>query len=304
MNLQEQINRGYHHIHVNSHGESLYWYLEFGRFMTTNVNQLSNNSPTIITTTACFTNAFDNAEPCLSEVLLRSPNSGVVAYLGATRENTNANIGLGPASEICGLFYKHLATTSNNIGLALKKTQESLICNNNITKENLRWAIYTTNLMGDPEMPVYMDIPRELTGFTWNINEGVINLENSNFGYSATITSKNDNGASFLLTKTTSSSTDLEIPVDKENYQLCIRTNNSHIPVVITDLNSSYVQNKTFTGINHITGSNIRIGRDVDPISTKGPVIIESGSTTFDASNSVTIKNDFECKKGATLEIK
>lgn len=38
----------------------------------------------------------------------------------------------------------------------------------------------------------------------------------------------------------------------------------------------------------------IELGNDTD----------KSGSTTFDATNSVTIKNDFECKKGATLEIK
>ena len=53
-----------------------------------------------------------------------------------------------------------------------------------------------------------------------------------------------------------------------------------------------------------ITGTDIYIGKDVTNATEEGPVVIESGSTTFDATNSVTIKNGFECKKGATLEIK
>ena len=53
-----------------------------------------------------------------------------------------------------------------------------------------------------------------------------------------------------------------------------------------------------------MTGDEIVIGRNISSAVEEGTVVIESGSTTFDATNSVTIKNGFECKIGATLEIK
>ena len=49
---------------------------------------------------------------------------------------------------------------------------------------------------------------------------------------------------------------------------------------------------------------NIYIGSNISSAVEEGPVIINSGTTTFDATNSVTIKNGFECKTGAALEIK
>jgi hypothetical protein len=124
----------------------------------------------------------------------------------------------------------------------------------------------------------------------------------------ATITSKNDNGASYCVTPPFKNSSSTEVSFDIEqsqwgNYQLCI-TGKNHIPLLITDMVGTYIQNQTFNGSNTITGKDIYIGKDVTKLKEEGPVIIESGSTTFDATNSVTIKNGFECKKGAVLEIK
>ena len=78
----------------------------------------------------------------------------------------------------------------------------------------------------------------------------------------------------------------------------------NHIPVLIKEFDDTYVQNITYTGNQTITGKNIYIGKDVTRTKAEGPVVIQSGNTIFDAVNSVTIKNGFECKKGAILEIK
>ena len=74
--------------------------------------------------------------------------------------------------------------------------------------------------------------------------------------------------------------------------------------MIIEDIEGTYFQNETYTGTRTFTGKNIYIGSDVTRSKPEGPVIIESGNITFDATNTVIIKNGFECKKGAILEIK
>jgi len=49
---------------------------------------------------------------------------------------------------------------------------------------------------------------------------------------------------------------------------------------------------------------NINIGSDVTTLLPQGPVIIESGKTTIQVDNSVTIKNNFEVIPNAEFEIK
>ena len=112
------------------------------------------------------------------------------------------------------------------------------------------------------------------------------------------------NGNSYYQTVTDSCNYVFQNVDSLENYQLCI-TKDNYIPLLITNLKSNVIiQNQTFTNTSKITGIDIVIGSNVSKAVEEGPVIIESGSTTFDATNSVTIKNGFECKKGATLEIK
>ncbi len=303
VHLQEQINRGYHHIHVNSHGEKTFWYLENSRFLNDSVNALENTVPTIIATTACGTNAFDGNYPCLSEALLHAPNSGIVSFLGASREGIDYTMGnLGPSSRANGIFYQH--TLFKSIGESLNEAKVELLNSDGHDRENYRWVAFALNLMGDPELKVYTDTPQELTGFTWNVQHRNLEIYSAYHGFTATLTSKDDNGKTFFHSSSSSSSATLTFPMDIDNYQLCITASENHIPALITDLASTYIQNVTYTASNNIIGRDIYIGSNINPIATEGPVVIESGSITFDATNSVTIKNGFECKMGATLEIK
>ena len=89
-----------------------------------------------------------------------------------------------------------------------------------------------------------------------------------------------------------------------DDFRLCI-TKENHIPLILEDLGSIFIQNKTFTGTNYINAEkNIYIGSNVTTLEEEGPVTIKSGKTTFDISNELIIKNNFECKIGAILEIK
>ncbi len=64
-----------------------------------------------------------------------------------------------------------------------------------------------------------------------------------------------------------------------------------------------YVQNETITSSRTITADNVKIGSNVNPNATKGPVTIAGGTTTVKATQEVTITGVTEVKKGAVLNV-
>ena len=169
--------------------------------------------------------------------------------------------------------------------------------------------------MGDPELNTYTDsiqILEDVTDYQIFLGEGSLSIRSSSDDLIVSLTSKQDNGASYndVLTYYSSSYLntlyyDFNIPesVSMEDLQICI-TKKNHLPVIIEDIEGVYIQNEEYTGNRTFSGKNIYVGSNVTRSKSEGPVIIKSGNVVFDASNSVTIKNDFECKQGATLEIK
>lgn len=302
-NLQEQINRGYHHIHTSYHGLETLWWLERGAFQSHHANSLTNSTPTFIATIACFSNAFDRTESCLGESLLLAPNSGIISYLGASREGIdNMGTGLGPSSKTNGLFYEKILSTNKDIGTALKEAKGTLF-SSYPNDMGYRWVLFALNLMGDPELQPYTNTPQYIKDNTLNrIGDSTFQIS-MDIPFYATITDKKTSGIDYFQKKYHHSDLSIEVPKPLNNYQLCIWSHN-HIPIVITELGDIYIQNQTFTGDQSIKGYNIYIGSNVNDTLATGPVTIESGCTTFDAINTVTIKNDFECKKGTIFEIK
>ena len=314
-NLQKQINNGYHHIHMNSHGTETAWWLERGTFLSYQTDSLSNPNPTIIATTACKTNAFDLNQTCLGEAFLRTSKSNVVAYLGATREGLDGfGTVIGPSSLCNGLFYRNIFSNKRTIGNALKYALRTVSSNYSGNK-NYQWVLYGLTLMGDPNLDIHTDTIRYFTDwvdYRLNVSEEYIEIMTIHDDLAVSLTSKNDHGDSFYkaLTRYNYSTGStlyyrFERPqnISIEDLQLCLTLKN-YLPLIIEDIEGTYFQNETYTGTRTFTGKNIYIGSDVTRSKPEGPVIIESGNITFDATNTVIIKNGFECKKGAVLEIK
>ena len=64
-----------------------------------------------------------------------------------------------------------------------------------------------------------------------------------------------------------------------------------------------YIQNASFTDNTTVLGKNIFAGKDVNRGAIPGLVRIQSGYTTFQAEQTVTIKNGFQVEKGASLKV-
>ncbi len=307
-NFQAQLNQSYHYIHMFTHGYDYYCNLENGGSLwADDAYSLQNPSYTILATIACLTNAFDNQDVCLGEGFIRGPNNGIVAYLGASREGliSASAATLGPSENYNGYFYQNLINFNNKLGDALSKAKNTMAGFCSSSNSN-RWIHYALNLLGDPELPVYSNTPQEITGITLSIKGDTLTIFTEVPECTVALTSKSDNGISLFLLPDNSERQKHEFYNISESIleqcRMCITARN-YKPLLIEDLIGTYIQNITYTGSNNISGKNIIIGRDVTPLKAEGDVIIESGSTTFDATNSVTIKNGFECKKGATLNI-
>lgn len=67
-------------------------------------------------------------------------------------------------------------------------------------------------------------------------------------------------------------------------------------------MNSFYLQNETIAINKTISSQRVLIGRDVTPLKTYGPVVIQNGVTTINA-NTVEMKNDTSVELGARLKI-
>ena len=100
---------------------------------------------------SCLTNEFDQpAGDAVSELMLTQPGGGAVGYVGNTRYGW---IGLGSSFERA--FWLRMRTT-RHIG-ALHNSKAGYT-----SEPNQQWTNFALNLMGDPELEIWREQPREL----------------------------------------------------------------------------------------------------------------------------------------------
>lgn len=171
--LPKALSMGYPFVSIFTHGSPSAWGFNGSDFYTDDVSEISASNWSIITTIACNTNAFDSAaypdpahyaEPCLSETFIRSPNTKVLAYLGCSREGiayVDSEYSLWPSGHYNDEFYRRLFSSEINgisFGELVTKAKMNYI-GSSINNELYRWIQFGLNPMGDPEMPVYKEIP-------------------------------------------------------------------------------------------------------------------------------------------------
>ena len=175
--VQTSLMKPYSFVSMYSHGTTWAWSTPeaeyYWGYMVDDLNR-KNAMGTIITTIACDTNAFDRQftkssgiwyeKCCLSKSFLNSENSGVIAYLGSSREGFVSyypSYG-GGSIEYEREFYKHLFNIDpyyRTFGDVVKSSKMALAsrCNN---YNMMRWIQLGLNPIGDPEMPIYILKPQ------------------------------------------------------------------------------------------------------------------------------------------------
>ncbi|KAM0323869.1 hypothetical protein ACHAQA_008450 [Verticillium albo-atrum] len=144
-NLRSALNSAPHIVSLSGHGSG-----DGCCELSVAVASSLTNGPLgfIAYADSCLTNQFD-AEDAMSEALIKNPNGGAVAYVGNTRFSW---IGLG--DDFQRAFF-HRLTAVRNLGL-LNDSRLAVYGTTGGTPDAYdRWAIFTLNLLGDPELRVY-----------------------------------------------------------------------------------------------------------------------------------------------------
>jgi hypothetical protein len=150
--LEDALNAGPHFVSLSGHG---FWggccHLSTGM-----AQGLTNGYRTFIAyADSCLTNMFDvDGDDSMSEWIINNSGGGAVAYIGNTRFSW---VGLG--DEFQRAFFERL-TSIRHLGM-LNDSRYSIVYKSGCDTYN-KWSCFTLNLLGDPEMPVWRELPKPL----------------------------------------------------------------------------------------------------------------------------------------------
>ncbi|MBN1766242.1 MAG: hypothetical protein JW860_13360 [Sedimentisphaerales bacterium] len=166
-NLNEQINAGYNFLHTACHGTRQAWSIETEQYNNDDVALLTNTDKYVnIATIACLSNQFDyiygNRAPCLGEAFIQKANGGAVSYIGCSRYGWGySGTSLpGVSLQYNQTFYNYLVSSTYglHLGEVFARMKESKLP---ITSYGaMHWVQYGLNLLGDPELHLYIANPQ------------------------------------------------------------------------------------------------------------------------------------------------
>lgn len=283
-NLSYQLSQGYSFVDMITHGGPAWWGLENNTTYNSEC-AINQNNPvfTIVSTMACLTNAFDQPElnyVCLSEAFMRNPNSGVVAYLGCSREgwfSLSPNL-LGTSLTYELNFYKNLFAEDikeKNWAKIVAFAKSALIpnCRNNAPN---RWVQFGLNPIGDPEMPIYTDTPKVFETARFTTKGNCVYIDTHVSGCRICIMSKEDFGESYY--KVYEDEQNICIENIPDNCNICI-TKQGYIP---TEYTLRQFQAETINSGN-IEANVVIIGAGVNTSEQIGSVNIMGENTVISA---------------------
>ena len=298
--LLQDINRGYNIINYQGHGlydRWNYWSYNYDSFTTGNISTINDSICSVFFSLACLTGDIRN-QTCLMEAMMRMDH-GAAAYLGATESvytGINSTFNKRLFKELLDNSTYHLGDVINNANAYLLNNPS----NHFYYRDQLN--AYSYICCGDPSLEIWTGVPQTFGNISFSVNGNNINIDSagiSNYDYAVV-----DEDGELIETGITTNGT---CTVSKPTIRKYIVLNkHNYVPCVIQiDASESYIQNKTFDHSALYLNSTYQIGYDVKTDDPYGYVIVKPGNTLkITTNNSVNIKNGFECKKGAVLEIK
>ena len=304
-NLQTELEKGYTFVDVMTHGDKFCWCTERGNNYQDHPRWLNNSGYSVITTTACLTNAFDYHGKCLSQRFINNPQSGILAYLGTSRENwytPRTLYSLGNDALFDTLAYNKIFCDSyHRIGRAVtevKKQKMAEIVGLYYSSIRLTWM--GLNLMGDPEMPIFVHKPKSFQNVNIQFVNDSIYVDAGSGNFDICFINQNDSTDYYIARDIADS-----VAIFKRINAICDAsiTKPGYIPYTTTCADT-YLQNITIAGLwNVYETGNAMIGSDVTNKVAQGPVIINNANVTVKAKQGATITKDFEVQLGATFTI-
>jgi hypothetical protein len=164
--MRDSLNNGFEFCHVPAHGNETGFYTQtsvqiYG--VATANSQTNGNKLFILNSIACHSGAFDYSSDCLAEAMMNNANGGSVATMQNSRYGWGSPPDLGPSEWMDVKFYDFLFNKDSfRIGVAHARSK-SMYTAQGISNGVWRWCIYELNLFGDPAMPMWTEVPQNIT---------------------------------------------------------------------------------------------------------------------------------------------
>ncbi|MDZ7262696.1 MAG: C25 family cysteine peptidase, partial [candidate division KSB1 bacterium] len=158
------MNEGRHIINHDGHASESVMGVGTGYLSRTDMDVLRNGTCySLLYSIGCYPASFD--KDCIAEHFVNNANGGGVAFIGNSRYGWGSpgNPGYGYSDRFDNRFYQALFKDDIfNIGATLTLSKAFFAPYSR--QENVyRWCMYEINLLGDPEMPIWTDVPQNLT---------------------------------------------------------------------------------------------------------------------------------------------
>jgi hypothetical protein len=159
--FRDAFNSGQNIINHYGHGNVTGFGIGQDWWDTSDMSALINApNHSVLYTLSCLSNAFDFSD-CLGESFINNINGGGVTYIGNSRNGWAApgNPTEGSAPKLDRRFFEELFVNGNyHVGKTLSHAK-AYYASSAQSNQYLRWTLYALNLLGDPELPVWTNIP-------------------------------------------------------------------------------------------------------------------------------------------------
>ena len=282
VNFRSELNSGYSTIIFAGHGDPTRFTdaSSFTFYNNTEALLISNiNMPSLLYADACTTSSYDQGDNSIGERLIKRPLAGTVGYIGSIRVSWyfdfDANLeklNRGNAK----LFWKEFFDEKKfQQGRALYDSKVTYMNSDyfkrgdaSMVQEWQRKNILTYNLLGDPELDIYTDIPRSVPNhFNESIYEGqLVSLQvRDNLGSivpGARINLRTTDGKYRTVYADKNGFVDFRLPVGaNENYSTIITGHNVipsyHNFTTLLDTDNPMVSNVNYVPINPTVSDNL-----------------------------------------------
>jgi len=159
-----KINQGQNLINHDGHAWWSLMSMGQSSLSVTDMFSLANGQRAgTIFSIGCWAAAIDY--DCVAEAFIANPNGGGVAFIGNSRYGWGSpgNPGFGYSDRFDDKFFYFLFKEQCfSIGQAMGLAK-AYYAPFSLQKNVYRWCLYEINLLGDPEMPIWTDIPKQMS---------------------------------------------------------------------------------------------------------------------------------------------
>lgn len=303
-NLQEQLSCGYNFVDIETHGNNRTWNAEEGvSYNHSDAASLVNDGYSVLFTTACNTNAFDQYDPCLAEAFMRNHQGGILAYVGCSRSGWyyKSVSPQNPSNQINEDIYDILfSRNETSFGKIVMRGKGD--ANLNYQDDTAyRWLLFGINPLGDPEMPVFTSEPQTFDSVEVSFANGEVRVYSHVPGCRFCFIDKTDRDFYYVAENNSIAAIRNEDGI----YQVCI-TKPGFVPYIALAATNVYVQNEELDYPVHVfTKNQSFLGANVTNLQNVGPVLVKDrGSMTVKKKGGATLDRGFSVELGGSLEIK